>query len=122
MKPEDESQNECKNPTITGPGKGKPIPLAPLDETYGLPLAPSQGHPVSAPMFDALLAAAEDGGMWKVWRVWSGGQYVTETPSDGRTRTRPARRATLLQFLKRRPDLHALINDRSDDGTTRSLN
>lgn len=95
----------------------------PIDPAWALPDVEGPGSPVSAPCFARLLAAARAHGMPGVWRVWGEG-YVTyePTPSTGEPRPRPARRKTLWDFLRRRVDLHQLLEDAANQRRDRLLN
>lgn len=95
----------------------------PIDPAWALPDVEGPGNTVTAPCFARLLAAARVHGWPGVWRVWAEG-YVTyePTPSTGEPRPRPARRKTLRNFLNRRSDLHALLEDAANQRRDRLLN
>lgn len=87
----------------------------------GLPVAPTRGCPVSAAMFDVLLAAARKGGWPAVYTVFAQGMTVTEPTPSGTVHERPARRRTLAQFLEKRPDLRALLDSAAQEKRDRLL-
>lgn len=86
----------------------------------GLPLAPSRGSPVSAAMFDRLMGAARKGGWAAVFTVFAQGETTTEAKPYA-VYERPARRRTLAQFLDRRPDLRALLDNAAQERRDRLL-
>lgn len=101
----------------------QPIQPEPIDPAWALPDAEGYGAPVSARCFALLLAAAKAHGMPGVWRTWAEG-YVTyePTPTTGEPRPRPARRKVLRDWLKRRADLAALLDDAANQRRDRLLN
>lgn len=86
----------------------------------GLPPAPTRGCPISAAMFDVLLAAARKGGWPAVYAVFAEGDTVAE-PTPSGIHERPARRRTLAQFLDRRSDLKALLDSACQEKRDRLL-
>ncbi len=88
---------------------------------WNLPLVPpsgqgfgTRGGALTAPIFARLLAAAHEGGWPLVWTTWAEGR--TDRPSEpDRTSLRPARRRTLVEHFRRRPDLKALIEEAAQE-------
>lgn len=86
----------------------------PIDPN-ALPSAPTRGCPVSASMFDRLMEAARKGGWPTVYTVFAQGETVTDKGGRGAVCERPARRRTLAQFLEKRPDLRALLDNAAQE-------
>lgn len=93
----------------------------PTPDPNGLPPAPTRGCPVSANMFDRLMEAARTGGWPAVYVTFAEGETVTDHGGQGRVCERPARRRTLAQFLDRRPDLRALLDNAAQERRDRLL-
>lgn len=92
----------------------------PTTDPNGLPLAPSRGSPVSSAMFDRLMDAARKGGWSAVFTVFAQGETTTEAKPYG-IYERPARRRVLGQFLEKRPDLKALLDNAAQERRDRLL-
>lgn len=92
----------------------------PTHDPNGLPLAPSRGCPVSSAMFDRLMDAARKGGWSAVFTVFAQGETTTEAKPYG-IYERPARRRVLGQFLEKRPDLKALLDNAAQERRDRLL-
>lgn len=92
----------------------------PTPDPNGLPAAPSRGCPVSAAMFDRLMDAARKGGWSAVFTVFAQGETTTEAKPYG-IYERPARRRVLGQFLDKRPDLKALLDNAAQERRDRLL-
>jgi len=95
-------------------------PPTPLDPN-GLPPMPSRGCPVSSSMFDRLLEAARRGGWPAVYTVFAQGETIIDRGGLGGVCERPARRATLNEFLAKRSDLAALLDNAAQERRDRLL-